>query len=1287
TDRRGLFTLKDGIKAGTTKIELTKDKYKPLSETVELAVGNVTLMYKMEKIRQKPKIVSVTPKKIGDKSEKIIIPEGLNLSDILVVETNTEESGRLTGIRLEKVSSSGEVTEINNSATSQVILETEKLSAGDTVRVVAIADSNLESEPYVLPITVKAAPFTHLLNNGSVSASYGELNAKMSFANLFKNIPDRERNYAYWLSGDAKEAWENLMAQFDTKMVVDLGAGKLETNTEFTVDWFGYNSFTVYVNYNFATGELVVSPNPVGRKYYAYTSSGMCYDGAYRTNVKLENSRYGRTTGYIRVNEEVREDIGIPSGGRYGYLVTQSDRRYYIESLFGITFKLNGDQWAGMFEMSTDESNSSYGTYLKRLKWYKNIGSWNVPETIVASWYKSVNIKEDEDIPLTTEGINNANVSMKYNAANNATWYSGVGNIVLGSETSSTISILPYHRIQGATRLTGGYYIFRYWWPLYSSQNSYLPYDLNFGRTQLLAMDENTKLSSLSAVKLSNATGDNIVDGKVYANADAALADGQNPVMVYLDENGDKPQLVAQTFKNGVWGDATALEDDRDAYYPFVAQSGDGHIAVWTNYGNENGMPTDNGELTVDEIQKNVASEMDISYGVFRNGEWTDTRDLTKSDGYLDYSPVVTAFDNSAMAVWVRNTDNDIISEERNDNLMFSVMDENGDWSTAAEIEGADGTISDLSIAEKNGVVYILYAITEDMTYKLEDGTTHTEENLKKFYMMSYTNGSWSMEKCVNQTKSPDIFCSFVEIDGKQEIILVSATTIYRIDAASRDIIEIKQVSSEMEAANEMFVACDGTSMAVVWITGEEAQKIYAMVYNSETENWSEAVEVAEVCAGYTANNISAVFADGYIEIVYNRYMHDDEGTPVEVALCSANMPYSEDTLVIADVIEIEELTLADSVVMDGNNAKFNVKLKNNGAITLENYRITLKDTSGSVLSKEFEISGPLAGGAEQELELECAVEGLTSNITVNAYVADSTVSAAECEVVVENAAITELSANPTGDGSVLVTAVVKNTGYVPVSRTLALYNVTDGTEIAFTDVEGNELKAELTLNPQQEITAEFSIPAQSVAQTVDMKAMLIHNGVDEIDSEDDHKEITYTPSSRLVLGSVAPIFREDLFGKARNGSAITVNMDNIQVDVQEDGDIIADAAVEETENAATFGVMVPVNEDVKVVVSAPGFLPRTMSAYNYDEQVDMSLFPGDVYRDTNNTIDIFDLVYMIRRLGNTDLTEEELNNAKLTNDGTDNAITVNDMTVVLQNYGTGQRHYEELDERAAAEN
>lgn len=1265
TANGGAFAIAktEGIVAGKYKIRVSKNKYEPVEETVVFDAGSHVLTYNLNRIIEKPSISAAWLNNLNSVGEKVIVPEGLQSAVKLMVEASATSNNEELSY---KVLVNG--TE-NKNAIKNGRVDLSVFKEGDSISVVAVSKNGMESDPYTLPITVVKAPFVHLLNTINSEPKNGAIASKISFASLFENIPDKKGKEDYWLSGNERTQWENVFEKFATQISLKTTGDKLWTNTRIAIDWFKNKGFSVYAGYDFNTGAFVITPN--------YTSMSYSMRTIFDQYGKMEITdivNNGINTGTFSLVETVDEDITRQSHYKYYALEAYNSLTWDLASMFNVRFDFDDDSWNGEVELSSDQEHRFYGTFDREMEGWENIENPDSPEYLKGVWNKAITANTSSKITLDDGANYAAPIELQYNTNTNGSWESGVARIVLKSESENKITIFPIKKLTGKTSLTGEYYVFgyRYLFDKYTHEyeraGAYLD-DEDNGLPGLFSIDDDEEVMfepirpSLFAVE---------TEESVFANTTVAISDSNNPTVIYQKNGNDAnalSTLAIRSFNNGAWSNSSMPIDSSDDFEPSIASTNSGEVAVWSHFNSEKA-----GSLSDKKDQKAlkelVVSQMEIKAAVKGNNGWSEPVSISKSvdnneESCLNHSPVVVGVDGGAIAVWIENKDNAVLEQERKDALKYSVcsVDEDGNWSwsKAEYIDGVSGSISDLKIAEENGRVFLLYALTDEAKYTVNGSTEEEEKTLKKFFMATYTKGlGWAANKALDTAATPDEFAVFIrpKVDGvpQLQIVTVSGTTLCRYTASDRTKFDTISVDESLVAATEVESAQSDENTALVWLTSEgDGQKIYTMLFDKNTGKWSGKALVKEIGAEYVANNLNAFFDNNEeLQVVYTTYGADSESNLTNVCLRFAQKSISSDVAVAA-------VALVDKSIMSGVEAKFKVTVQNLGL------NDTVCDVKININGNEAVESGvQIAGGETKDVEITCNVGTLSANtqsvkVTAQAICQgdmDNGNNTAYLDIKLMDTQISKISSSKSLDG-VIVKATINNCGYVDITRNIKLVCDVAGVETTLDTAEN------LFIPIGGSVVTEFNVPYNQISgSAMKVKAKVDFDASKEISSLCKESNEIEIGSVMKIEGNVRSLVAEqnqsnhyEYKAKALNKKSMTVELPNNSVDI---------------DKASNININVDANTKT-VTISAPGMIDRKLNIEEFKEGNkfdigDVGLIAGDVCKDDSNVINIRDLVKMVKEFGSL---------SDICDFNGDDTVDITDLSVVTGNYGSSDEYYE----------
>lgn len=199
------------------------------------------------------------------------------------------------------------------------------------------------------------------------------------------------------------------------------------------------------------------------------------------------------------------------------------------------------------------------------------------------------------------------------------------------------------------------------------------------------------------------------IDGKeaLYFTSDNTNRDERNGLTLY------------QTIKtNGLWSDPVAIEDDGTAD---TNPSADGKFVIWEDASRV---------LTDGDGLEAVLETSDISVAVKTSTGYVTTR-LTEDDRY-DYSPKIAAYGDKAMAVWLSNSENNLLGREGVTSLHYSCYD--GTWSEPVTVENI-GAVTNLYLTYDENGGRIFYKNAKGETFIYADSALTAGETVKGRYV------------------------------------------------------------------------------------------------------------------------------------------------------------------------------------------------------------------------------------------------------------------------------------------------------------------------------------------------------------------------------------------------------------------------------------------------------------------------------------------------------------------------------------------------------------------------
>ena len=371
---------------------------------------------------------------------------------------------------------------------------------------------------------------------------------------------------------------------------------------------------------------------------------------------------------------------------------------------------------------------------------------------------------------------------------------------------------------------------------------------------------------------------------------------------------------------NNSWSEPVAVDDDGTAdFFPCFK---DGYL-VWQN---------EKSEISDDMSLEQIASLGEISVAKW-NGDGFDSPISITDNVEVDTQPSVSVNENGIVSVvWTRNTENDILGNTGTNSIMKSDFD--GEWESPVEIKSNLSAVTNITsgiIKDKLCIAYVtdkdnnlgtiddrdIYLIYNDKEIQFTDDCKYDGNPVISNNMIYYYN---------------DSNIKYSTINGKEKSVF----------------------TTPKNGLTDSFVvnSNDNGDTAIWWTkTQSGCTEIYSVLY---TDNeWSDEIQVTDL--GYKAKYPSGLLDDDNSMIVaFNCGMvENDEITQTDLYTVSVNPSY--------------DLEILDSH-FDEKSMKAYATIKNNGEITINDYKIILNDDNN--VNSEKIINEPLKAGETAEVEI-----------------------------------------------------------------------------------------------------------------------------------------------------------------------------------------------------------------------------------------------------------------------------------------------------------------------------
>ncbi len=454
-----------------------------------------------------------------------------------------------------------------------------------------------------------------------------------------------------------------------------------------------------------------------------------------------------------------------------------------------------------------------------------------------------------------------------------------------------------------------------------------------------------------------------------YSGTPAQIAVcGDKAVMVYqgVDRNADSAANALTLYYSVYdpetlkWSKPKKIESNRQADFDFkLVSNGDKAYVLYTQA---------NSELSADCGLSDVTKKIDVYSAEFDSASETFAgfNRLTSDESY-DTMPTIKTIGGSPTAVWVSNSEGDPFLTEGTNTLKLSKL-ENGEWSAPQTVASTEETILNCSLAASGRTPVAVY--TAD-----SDNDLLTTEDRKLVVLNTSSNESQTIAQGVTSSvevgelMGNDVVMWYDNDEAKMKQYNVKTSAITSIeDIPSSGAKEFKLVSDENGKTALVFVY---------------ENIICAKYFNTETETWSDPVEIAS--SDNTIENISAQYVNGKLNVTYyDTAVTDNEKMTVESDLktaVAANTPKPE----------IIEASVDHESIVPGEQAEMAVTVMNNSSEPTGNLSFTVTNYDGTVLGSYTTETVSLKAGEIQDFVIPFTAPDEIVNRDVIVTVTDST--------------------------------------------------------------------------------------------------------------------------------------------------------------------------------------------------------------------------------------------------------------------------------------------------------
>jgi hypothetical protein len=520
----------------------------------------------------------------------------------------------------------------------------------------------------------------------------------------------------------------------------------------------------------------------------------------------------------------------------------------------------------------------------------------------------------------------------------------------------------------------------------------------------------------------------------VYPQSEPAVAvDKGKAVIGYVYFDPDKETLQATDIYfsfdagTGYTVPAPIASDTRAEFAPAIAFDGNGKVvAVWERVKEMDFNGPDIGDM---------AAELEIVYAAYNpaTGVWTETVPVT-SNLWLDHSPMLERSPNGdLLLVWQSNTGNLLIGTAAMPTQMnFAVWDGNG-FGPAASLPGTFENCLRFSLAA--GSTGAMLAYTRDM-----DGDLETIEDGEIFYnTFVFENAVWSQAFQLTDDHVPDISPRVMYgADDMFELVWLRGDSLVRLTDWNAGSYEVIRQESRSVTFSDFKTALDPDGHLVVLWQGIDGQGVdlFYSAYDAENRSWSRDLRLTH--DPDMEKDLQGRFSeDGILRMVYNK---QDPETGV-VTLNQLNY-----TLLADAAVHENGFSVIPENPAPGAEVMVSCQVENSGDMALKTVSVEFylghPDDGGTLIDTVPVIPDLIRAGESGTAALPWTIPLAGDVYSVYARVitdeaiteADMTNNLAFFHVIKPDIEMLQCKSEARGDGSLDITAVVKNSGHIPVS-------------------------------------------------------------------------------------------------------------------------------------------------------------------------------------------------------------------------------------------------------------
>jgi hypothetical protein len=558
--------------------------------------------------------------------------------------------------------------------------------------------------------------------------------------------------------------------------------------------------------------------------------------------------------------------------------------------------------------------------------------------------------------------------------------------------------------------------------------------------------DYNTFTGHLIDVSRMSGADEIVVVTDGYPFNEAALAAARNDrLLLWLTDDlsrGELDRTKLQFSRNtgAGWSAPVDVADDGTADFDpqLVGFSNGDAAAAWMNTSTT---------LPGDTSIETILQYFEISVATYdgNTDTWSAAENLT-SNGVIDFNPQLAgANDGTALLVWARNLDNEIISTLASPaDIMYSRFN-GSSWSTPQLAVGGVVGLNELDVAYDGTEGVVVYSRDID-----GDFSTSTDIDL---FASTFDGATWTAPVRLTDDAVSD-FAPSPAYDSNGNLLLVwnrDGDLVSSGDLGLTTVNTIIERESPRYGPN-VFDLTTGPQgrVALAWPEdSDELVDVNYAIYDADNAIWSETLrmttdrdEERDLSAALTSNGVLAVAYDK-VRLGTSQEMVELDGELVEVdvpVVDSVDLVVAERIIATDLAVELTGLSFDPGSPLAGDVTSVGIVVQNVGDLSVEDVAVALYEgdpQASGVLVDSGTISGTIAAGTFGSIQLLWTVPVTNSTVTLFVVVdpdelqddVDRSNNAVSAVILAPDLEIDTLLVEVNGPCDRLVTAIVTNSG------------------------------------------------------------------------------------------------------------------------------------------------------------------------------------------------------------------------------------------------------------------